>query len=169
MSISRRKFLGWVGAAGLSATIGKSATASTNKHFTGYPGSFAILHDTTLCVGCRSCEAACNKVNDLPSPDKPFTDLSVLEKKRRTTTKHLRWSTNTMILKGRKNRYFSKNNVTTAWSRPVRPYVLYEPLQRQKQELLYMIPLFVWAVGIVWLPVPLKYLHMNTIRFLLPG
>jgi len=87
MSISRRKFLGWVGAAGLSATIGKSATASTHKHFTGYPGSFAVLHDITLCVGCRSCETACNKVNDLPSPDKPFADLSVLEKKRRTTTK----------------------------------------------------------------------------------
>jgi len=45
------------------------------------------LHDTTLCVGCRSCEAACNKVNDLPQPDKPFTDLSVLETTRRTTTK----------------------------------------------------------------------------------
>lgn len=87
MSISRRKFLGWVGAAGLSTTIGKSATAATNKHFTGYPKSFAILHDTTLCVGCRSCEAACNKVNELPQPDKPFTDLSVLETKRRTTTK----------------------------------------------------------------------------------
>ena len=86
MSISRRKFLGWVGAAGLSTTIGKSASAATNKHFTGYPKSFAILHDITLCVGCRSCEAACNKVNELPQPDKPFTDLSVLETKRRTTT-----------------------------------------------------------------------------------
>ena len=86
MSISRRKFLGWVGAAGLSTTIGKPAAAATGKHFTGYPNSFAILHDTTLCVGCRSCEAACNKVNELPQPDKPFTDLSVLETKRRTTT-----------------------------------------------------------------------------------
>lgn len=86
MSISRRKFLGWVGAAGLSTTIGKSAAAATNKQFTGYPKSFAILHDTTLCVGCRSCEAACNKVNELPQPDKPFTDLSVLETRRRTTT-----------------------------------------------------------------------------------
>jgi len=55
--------------------------------FAGYPDSFAILHDTTLCVGCRSCETACNKVNDLPQPDKPFTDLSVLETTRRTTTK----------------------------------------------------------------------------------
>jgi len=87
MSISRRKFLGWVGAAGLSTTIGKPAAAATNKHFTGYPNSFAILHDITLCVGCRTCEAACNKVNDLPQPDKPFTDLSVLEARRRTTTK----------------------------------------------------------------------------------
>jgi len=86
MSISRRKFLGWVGAAGLSTTIGKSAAAATNKQFTGYPKSFAILHDTTLCVGCRSCEAACNTVNELPQPDKPFTDLSVLETRRRTTT-----------------------------------------------------------------------------------
>jgi Fe-S-cluster-containing dehydrogenase component len=87
MSISRRKFLGWVGAAGLSTTFGKPASAATNQHFAGYPDSFAILHDTTLCVGCRSCEAACNKVNDLPQPDKPFTDLSVLETSRRTTTK----------------------------------------------------------------------------------
>jgi len=87
MSISRRKFLGWVGAAGLSTTIGKPAAAATGKHFTGYPNSFAILHDTTLCVGCRTCEAACNKVNDLPPPDKPFTNLSVLEARRRTTTK----------------------------------------------------------------------------------
>ena len=87
MSISRRKFLGWVGAAGLSTTIGKPSSAATNKHFAGYPDSFAILHDTTLCVGCRSCETACNKVNDLPQPDKPFTDLSVLETTRRTTTK----------------------------------------------------------------------------------
>jgi Fe-S-cluster-containing dehydrogenase component len=71
----------------LSTTIGKPAAAATGKHFTGYPNSFAILHDTTLCVGCRTCEAACNKVNDLPPPDKPFTDLSVLEARRRTTTK----------------------------------------------------------------------------------
>jgi formate dehydrogenase iron-sulfur subunit len=85
MSISRRKFLRWIGAAGLGSTIGKSVFAAGNKHFEGYPGSFGILHDITLCVGCRSCEAACNKVNELPVPDKPFTDLSVLNEKRRTT------------------------------------------------------------------------------------
>jgi formate dehydrogenase iron-sulfur subunit len=87
MTISRRKFLGWLGAAGMSTAFGKSAAAATHEHFTGYPDSFAILHDITLCVGCRICEDACNKVNHLPPPDKPFTDLSVLDIHRRTTTK----------------------------------------------------------------------------------
>jgi len=77
MSVSRRKFLGWLGAAG-------TANAGSNKHFKGYPDSLGVLHDTTLCVGCRSCEAACNKVNALPQPRKGFTDTTVLEQKRRT-------------------------------------------------------------------------------------
>jgi formate dehydrogenase iron-sulfur subunit len=84
MTLSRRKFLGWFGAAGVSAVAGKSALAAGNKHFEGYPDSFGVLHDISLCVGCRNCEAACNKVNGLPSPDKSFTDLSVLDEERRT-------------------------------------------------------------------------------------
>ncbi|AOY57586.1 4Fe-4S ferredoxin, iron-sulpur binding domain-containing protein [Desulfococcus multivorans DSM 2059] len=46
-----------------------------------------VLHDTTLCVGCRRCEEACNKVNDLPAPDVSFRDESVLNQERRTTAK----------------------------------------------------------------------------------
>lgn len=86
MSISRRKFLGWFGAAGLSAAAVKPALGAGNEHFEGYPGSFGVLHDISLCVGCRSCEAACNKVNALPPPEKPFDDLSVLDHDRRTET-----------------------------------------------------------------------------------
>lgn len=85
MSISRRKFLGWIGAAGVSTAVSNSVLAASNKHFTGYPESFGVLHDTVRCVGCRSCEEACNKVNELPKPDQPFSDTSVLYKKRRTT------------------------------------------------------------------------------------
>jgi Fe-S-cluster-containing dehydrogenase component len=84
MSISRRKFLGWLGSAGLGATLGKNADAASNKHFTGYPDISGVLFDNTLCIGCRKCEEGCNKVNELPAPDKAFDDLSVMEAPRRT-------------------------------------------------------------------------------------
>ena len=87
MGISRRKFLGWMGAAGMGITFGKSAHAAGYKHFEGYPDSFGVLSDHTLCIGCRECEAACNKVNKLPEPEQPFNDLSVLDKDRRTDDK----------------------------------------------------------------------------------
>ena len=87
MSLSRRKFLGWIGAAGMTAAAGRKASAATTHHFEGYPDSMAVLHDITLCIGCRRCEGACNAVNELPAPEVPFTDLTVLENKRRTTSK----------------------------------------------------------------------------------
>ncbi len=87
MSLTRRRFLGWIGAAGAGTLLGREANAAANVHFKGYPDSFAVLHDITLCVGCRSCEAACNTVNELPAPDKPFKDLTVLDQRRRTTAK----------------------------------------------------------------------------------
>lgn len=88
MSISRRKFLGWLGAAGLGTTVGhKTARAASNKTFSGYPQSNGVLFDNTRCIGCRKCEEGCNKVNELPGPDRPFSDLSVLDTQRRTTAK----------------------------------------------------------------------------------
>jgi len=83
MSISRRKFIGGLSTLGLGSIFTSSAGAESDKAFTG--GGAGILHDTTRCVGCRVCEAACNKVNTLPSPDNAFTDLSLLNHKRRTT------------------------------------------------------------------------------------
>jgi len=85
MSTSRRKFIKWITAAGAVAVLPKGAKA--HGHFEGYPDSFGVLHDTTLCIGCRSCEAACNKVNELPMPEKMFDDMTVLDKKRRTDDK----------------------------------------------------------------------------------
>ena len=54
-----------------------------------YPDSLGVLVDLTRCVGCRSCEAACNAEQGLPKPDTPFTDYSVFDQehhgqKRRT-------------------------------------------------------------------------------------
>ncbi|MFZ1983813.1 MAG: 4Fe-4S dicluster domain-containing protein [Desulfatitalea sp.] len=85
MSISRRGFLGWMGGAGLAAAGARTAQAASNQSFKGHAGSLAVLHDVTRCIGCRKCEAACNVVNELPPPAKPFDDLKVLETPRRTT------------------------------------------------------------------------------------
>jgi len=87
MSISRRKFLGWLGAAGLGTTLSNTARAASNKHFSGYPNSNGVLFDNTRCIGCRKCEEGCNRVNELPEPDRPFSDLPVLDIRRRTTAK----------------------------------------------------------------------------------
>ena len=80
----RRTFLGLLGAAGMGAALGKPAHAAGHQEFKGYPGSFGVLFDATRCIGCRRCEAGCNKVNELPPPPEPFEDLSVFNQKRRT-------------------------------------------------------------------------------------
>ena len=86
MAISRRKFLGSLTAAVGATTTGAltNAYAASNKQFEGHPGSFGVLHDTTRCIGCRKCEQACNEVNQLEKPERPFDDLDVLNEKRRT-------------------------------------------------------------------------------------
>ena len=48
-----------------------------------YPNTLGVLVDMTRCVGCRSCEAACNAEQGLPRPDRPFTDQSIFDE-----TKH---------------------------------------------------------------------------------
>ncbi len=84
----RRKFLALMGVAGAGLALGKTpAQAAGNVHFEGYPDGKAVLFDATRCIGCRKCEAACNQVNKLPAPAKPFDDLKVLDAERRTSAK----------------------------------------------------------------------------------
>jgi len=83
--ISRRtclKALTAVGGAALACGAGK---AHAYKEFPGWPDRFGMLVDLTECVGCRSCEAACNRANGLPAPEVPFDEKSVFEEKRRPT------------------------------------------------------------------------------------
>ena len=87
MSITRRRFMGWLGAAAAGTAMGKTASAASNKHFTGYADSVGVLFDNTRCIGCRKCEEGCNTVNELPDPDQPFDNLSVLDTRRRTTAR----------------------------------------------------------------------------------
>jgi len=94
--ISRRKFLKSTVIAGGSAAAAMSSSknAFAMKEFEGYPDSVGVLVDFTRCIGCRTCEAACNKEHGLPEPELPFDDFSVFDQtfhegtqKRRTSDK----------------------------------------------------------------------------------
>ncbi len=87
--ISRRDFLKTTSAVAGSlvalSLFGSSKKAQAQEP-TGYPDRFGMLTDVTRCIGCRRCEEACNKANNLPPPEAPFDDKSVLQKERRTET-----------------------------------------------------------------------------------
>jgi len=77
--VTRRKFLAGslAGGAAVLAAPAKQALASPN--LSGFPDGMGVLVDMTRCVGCRSCEAACNQEQKLPTPAKPFDDYSVFD------------------------------------------------------------------------------------------
>ena len=85
MTISRRGFLKGAGAAGgvllggVKARAANPATSAGGVEFNG------MLIDTTMCVGCRACEAACNQVNQLPEPKVDLYSDSVFAERRDTT------------------------------------------------------------------------------------
>jgi formate dehydrogenase iron-sulfur subunit len=87
IGVSRRDFLkGTLATAGALAAwglLGGQQKVLAND-FTGNPERFGMLTDTTRCIGCRRCEAACNKANNLPPPPTSFEDKSVFETTRRT-------------------------------------------------------------------------------------
>lgn len=74
---TRRAFLRLAGVAGAGAVSGvPCATAATAS-------SRAVLVDTTLCVGCRGCEAACAEANGLSAPT-AAGELGALDVRRAT-------------------------------------------------------------------------------------
>lgn len=85
MQISRRGLLKGMAAVGGATLLGRGKKAEAYDPHPGWPNSFGCLSDLTRCVGCRSCEKACNEVNKLPQPEVPFEDQSVFDKMRRPT------------------------------------------------------------------------------------
>jgi len=67
MKVNRREFLKVGMAAGSAAFIGLPARARAEADVAGAEES-SVLVDTTLCIGCRACEAACSEANALPAP-----------------------------------------------------------------------------------------------------
>ena len=95
MGINRRSFLKVLGGGIIGGGIAAGAASGNivipkklKAEETVSPKQFVgVLVDTTRCVGCRSCEAACAEANHLPVPD--ISDNSVLEKERKTTPSQL--------------------------------------------------------------------------------
>lgn len=89
MKINRRGFLKSAAATGGSLLAWSLMSSPAEVLATGdasnRPDRFAMLSDCTRCVGCRRCESACNRVNNLPPPEISFEDVSVLRGERRTT------------------------------------------------------------------------------------
>lgn len=92
-SVSRRSFIKGGLAGTVAVTVLKNKETQASGDFEGYPDSMGVIVDVTRCVGCRSCEAACNKEQKLPEPAEPFDDFSVFDQRhygqrRRTDEAH---------------------------------------------------------------------------------
>ena len=75
---------------GLAATAGAStsslalgASQAQEEKKPPSPEHVGVLVDTTLCIGCRKCEEACNRRNNLPRTAESFSDREVLRTFRR--------------------------------------------------------------------------------------
>ena len=83
MGIDRRNFLG-IALAGSASLLPGRAKANPDGKSSSSNESFGVLVDTTLCIGCRKCEWACNDSNKLSDRSRlEYDDKSVLEKHRR--------------------------------------------------------------------------------------
>ena len=82
--LDRRSFLklGLAAAAGTAAPL-QAETGEKNHPLS--PDYVGVLVDTTLCIGCRKCEEACNRRNRLPRTAESFSDREVLRTFRRPT------------------------------------------------------------------------------------
>lgn len=75
MGINRRDLLKTLGAVGASLAVGK-AFASPVKRDESDTEFNGILYDSTLCVGCQSCEYACAEAYGFPAPE-DFPEVGV--------------------------------------------------------------------------------------------
>jgi formate dehydrogenase iron-sulfur subunit len=86
MRLNRRKFLRW-GLGAATATVAAPRLSARRENLDATLEHVGCLADSTLCIGCRKCEEACNRRNSLPRPELPFTDQTVFRAERRPTDK----------------------------------------------------------------------------------
>lgn len=107
MVIGRRNFLKIVGLAAAGTAFHPISEARATATASTSDDSIGCLVDTTLCVGCRRCEQACNERNGLAKPDESFEEMTVLESPRRPD------ETSYTII----NKYYPKHIGTLTWRR----------------------------------------------------
>ncbi len=110
MNLNRRSFLKATGALIAGSIIAPKGRALAEKRKSSHDNDWACLVDTTLCVGCRKCEQACNERHNLPKPKISFEEKAVLEELRRPDEKSY-----TVV-----NKYYPLNIGSLTWrERPV--------------------------------------------------
>jgi len=82
--MNRRDFLKALGIGLISIGVRPILGRAENEEFTEFMG---ILVDTTRCIGCRACEAACAESHGLPVLD--INDTSVFKTPRKPSTQQL--------------------------------------------------------------------------------
>ncbi|MFH1279256.1 MAG: 4Fe-4S dicluster domain-containing protein [Candidatus Eisenbacteria bacterium] len=82
MDMKRREFLKFAGAASAALIPGADALASKDGG-ADFGEMYGVLVDTTVCTGCRKCEFACDRQNELTGNDlRWFEGLSFSEYRR---------------------------------------------------------------------------------------
>jgi len=77
--LDRRSLVGL----GAAAAAGAATQLEAKERHPVSPDYVGVLVDTTLCIGCRKCEEACNRRNQLPRTAESFSDREVLRRFRR--------------------------------------------------------------------------------------
>jgi formate dehydrogenase iron-sulfur subunit len=86
MKLSRRTFFKVAGATGAAAVVASPRPAGATELAAVNAERRGVLVDTTLCTGCRGCEAACAEANGLPEPGMA-TNPAVFDQIRSTDTR----------------------------------------------------------------------------------
>jgi len=81
---NRRTFLKLSLASAAGTAVPLQAKGGEDSHPIS-PDYVGVLVDTTLCIGCRKCEEACNRRNNLPRTAESFSDREALRTFRRPT------------------------------------------------------------------------------------
>jgi len=84
MRVNRRTFLKLAGAVGVTSLANAPSAVEAIGPRPDADEGLGMLVDTTLCRGCRGCEAACSESNGLPAPAMSGED-AVFEKERTTS------------------------------------------------------------------------------------